>query len=104
MIVQDSVSELQAVQPDVAVVERWADGLHRLVDHIGGHFARAEARERVLAYLQGLLSPVERKNTWQLAEMVGAATPYGFQHLLGRADWDADAVRDELRAYVTEHL
>lgn len=103
-MVQQRASALQVVQPDVAVVEGWADGLHRLVDRIGRHFARAEARERVLTYLQGLMSPVERKNTWQLAEMVGAATPYGFQHLLGRADWDADAVRDEVWAYVTEQL
>ena len=53
---------------------------------------------------RGLLSPSERKNGWQVAEAAGATTPYGMQHLLGRAVWDADAVRDELRAYVVEHL
>src|SRR5919204_825509 len=68
------------------------------------YFARAEPRQRALAYLRGLLSPAERKNSWQLAEISGAATPYGFQHLLGRADWDPDAVRDELRRYVVQHL
>jgi len=47
---------------------------------------------------------VERKNGWQLAEAAGDATPDATQHLLGRADWDADAVRDDLRAYVVEHL
>jgi SRSO17 transposase len=51
-----------------------------------------------------LLSPVERKNGWQLAEAAGDPTPYATQHLLGRADWDADAVREDLRAYVVEHL
>jgi SRSO17 transposase len=51
-----------------------------------------------------LLSAVERKNGWQLAEVAGNATPYGLQHLLGRANWDADAVRDDLREYVLEHL
>ncbi len=51
-----------------------------------------------------MLGPVERKNSWQLAEAVGDRTPYGIQHLLGRADWDADAVRDDLQAYVSEHL
>jgi SRSO17 transposase len=51
-----------------------------------------------------LLSPIERKNGWQLAEQVGNQTPYGIQNLLGRAQWDADAVRDEHRAYVVEHL
>ena len=68
------------------------------------YFARAEPRQRALAYVRGLLSPAERKNSWQLAEVSGAATPYGFQHLLGRADWDPDAVRDELRRYVVQHL
>jgi SRSO17 transposase len=71
---------------------------------IGPRFARAEARRRVQAYLRGLLSPVERKNGWQLAEAVGDRTPYALQHLLGRADWDPDLVRDDLRAYVVEHL
>jgi SRSO17 transposase len=50
-----------------------------------------------------LLSPAERKNSWQLAEISGAANPYGF-HLLGRADWDADALRDKVRTYVTDYL
>jgi SRSO17 transposase len=91
-------------EPDPAVVHGWAATLGALADRIGRHFARAEPRRRVLAYLQGLLSPVDRKNGWQLAEAAGAATPYGVQHLLGRAIWDADAVRDELRTYVVEHL
>jgi SRSO17 transposase len=103
MMVQDGTLEGD-VQASVDTVEGWAAGLGELVNRMGHHFARSEARERVLAYLQGLLSPVQRKNSWQLAEAVGDPTPYGIQHLLGRADWDADAVRDELRRYVTEHL
>ncbi len=55
-------------------------------------------RGRAQAYLRGLLSPVERKNGWQLAEAAGDRTPYALQHLLGQADWDPDAVRDDLRA------
>lgn len=54
--------------------------------------------------MRGLLSSVERKNSWQLAEVCGDATPYGFQHLLGRADWEADAVRDALRHDLVPHL
>ena len=68
------------------------------------YFTRAEPVQRALAYVRGLLSPAERKNSWQLAEVSGDATPYGFQHLLGRADWEPDAVRDELRWYVLDHL
>ena len=55
-------------------------------------------------YLKGLLSPVERKNGWQLAEQVGNTTPYGVQRLLSSYRWDADLVRDDLRDYVVEHL
>src|SRR5258706_14682087 len=55
-------------------------------------------------YVDGLLSPVERKNGWQLAEHAGEARPYGMQRLLAGAKWDADAVRDDLQAYVLEHL
>src|SRR6266581_3373344 len=52
----------------------------------------------------GLLSSVERKNGWQLAEEAGEATPDGMQRLLSTAHWDADTVRDDLIAYVKEHL
>ena len=65
---------------------------------------RAETRTRAMASLAGLLSPAERKNSWQLAEISGEQNPYGFQHLLGRADWDPEDLRDRLRAYVTAYL
>jgi SRSO17 transposase len=67
-------------------------------------FARSDALVRAMSYLAGLLSSAERKNSWQLAEITGAPNPYGFQHLLGRADWDADALRDHLRIYVLDYL
>jgi SRSO17 transposase len=54
--------------------------------------------------VRGLLSAVERKNSWQLAEVSGDATPYGFQYLLGRAAWEADAVRDEWRHDLVQQL
>jgi SRSO17 transposase len=82
----------------------WTQELRALVDQIGSRFARREARERVLAYLSGLLSPLKRKNGWQLAEQAGDRTPYAMQHLLDRAKWDADAVCDDLQAYVRTHL
>src|SRR5919199_2528313 len=89
---------------DVGAVATWAEGLEAVHARVAPRFARAEPRRRALAYLGGLLSPVERKNGWQLAEQAGEATPDGMQHLLARADWDADQVRDDLRAYVVEHL
>ncbi len=90
--------------PTPLAVAGWIPDLHALVDQLGPRFTRREARQRVLAYLSGLLSPVERKNGWQVAEQAGDRTPYALQHLLGRAQWDADAVRDDLQTYVRAHL
>ena len=85
-------------------VEAWAAGLAELHARIAPRFARSEPRERVVAYVGGLLAPLERKNSWTLAERAGEAVPDGMQRLLMSADWDADAVRDDVRDYVVEHL
>jgi SRSO17 transposase len=82
----------------------WQQTLETLLDRVGMHFGRKEMQERARDYLQGLLRPVERKNGWQLAEATGHAVPYSIQHLLDRARWDADAVRDEVRDYALEYL
>ena len=82
----------------------WTDEFAAVVGRIGLRFARAEARAHATAYLRGLLGRVERKNSWQLAEAAGDARPYGLQQFLSRATWDPDAVRDDLRDYVVEHL
>jgi hypothetical protein len=58
----------------------------------------------LLAPLQGLLAPLERKNGWHLAEAAGDCSPHGMQEFLSRVHWDADALRDDLRAYVVEQL
>jgi SRSO17 transposase len=89
---------------DIEEVQGWAAGLEGLHARIAGRFARAEPRRRALAYLRGLLGNVTRKNGWQLAEHAGERTPDGMQRLLATADWDPDWVRDDLRAYVVEHL
>ena len=89
---------------EVAEVARWADGIERAHERIAGRFRRPESRRRALAYLRGLLSSVERKNGWQLAEQAGDATPDGVQRLLYNYRWDADLVRDDLGDYVVEHL
>ena len=85
-------------------MQGWKGELVRLHQRIGDVFARSEVRERSLAYLEGLLSGCERKNSWQVAECVGDASPYGMQYLLGRARWDADMLRTRLSEYVKEAL
>ncbi|WP_210583156.1 IS701 family transposase [Streptomyces sp. GESEQ-35] len=74
------------------------------MSRIAGRFSRVEPRRRVRRLVSGLLSDLPRKNCWTLAEHAGDATPDGMQHLLHRAKWDADAIRDDIRAYVVEHL
>src|SRR6266478_8716117 len=88
----------------VADVWRWAETLEKLHARIAPHFARPEPRRRALAYLQGILSEISRKNGWQLAEHAREANPYGMQRLLSSAVWEADLVRDDLREYVLEQL
>lgn len=89
---------------DRKTLSSWIEELEVVHERIAPRFARSEVRQRANDYLRGLLGSVERKNGWQLAEAAGNATPYGLQHLLGRANWDADLVRDDLREYVLEHL
>jgi SRSO17 transposase len=85
-------------------VARWTRQLDALHERLAPHFVRAEPRRRTRAYLQTVLAGAGRRNGWQLAEAAGEATPYGMQRLIASATWDADAVRDDLRAYVVEHL
>ena len=89
---------------DLLDVQVWNVYWAQVERRIGSVFARSEARTRAMTYLAGLLSPAERKNSWQLAEISGDPNPYGFQHVLGRADWEPDTLRDRLRTYVTDYL
>jgi SRSO17 transposase len=70
----------------------------------GARFRRVEPRRRARALVAGLLARLPRKNCWTIAEHAGDAAPDGMQHLLARAKWDADGVRDDVRGYVAEHL
>jgi SRSO17 transposase len=100
----DMLPENPPTALDIRDVEVWNIYWGQLERRIASVFARSDALVRAMAYLAGLLSPAERKNSWQLAEMMGAPNPYGFQHLLGRADWQPDTLRDFLRTYVTDYL
>ena len=90
--------------PSSSPQEVWTAAFNELGQRIRQYFVRPEPYRRTLTYMQGLMSPVERKNGWQVAEEVGEATPYAMQHLLDRARWDCDRVRDELQTYVRKTL
>ncbi len=83
---------------------RWLGVLDELMTRIAGRFRRVEPRRRARAFVLGLLAELPRKNCWTIAEHAGDPSPDGMQHLLARAKWDAEGVRDDLRGCVVEHL
>ncbi|MFD5869548.1 hypothetical protein ACFWGD_13215 [Corynebacterium sp. NPDC060344] len=82
------------------VAEQWNLELDDLFVNIGHRFGRVEPRRRMRDYVRGLLAPVARKNSWQLAEQAGHATPDGLQHLRAAAKRNPDDIRDDLQEYV----
>jgi SRSO17 transposase len=96
-----TVAAGHSVDGDLAL---WQAGLEELLGRVAGRFPRVEPRRRARAFVQGLLADLPRKNCWTLAEHAGDPSPDGMQHLLARAAWDHDGVRDDLRAYLVEHL
>ena len=92
------------MRTDAPAVERWGRDFEGLLARVGTCFGRHDLRARAGGYVRGLLGRVDRKNGWQVAEYLGDPKPYGVQRLLGRARWDADRLRDEVRRYAAEHL
>jgi len=82
----------------------WKHELSELKSRLAPIFRRRELQETGGAFLDGLLSGIDRKTGWLLAEQAGAEHPYRMQSLLGRSRWDAEALRDKVRAYVIEAL
>jgi SRSO17 transposase len=83
---------------------RWQELVDQVMGRVAGRFARVDLRHRAKAFVLGLLADLPRKNCWTIAEHAGDANPDGMQHLLARAVWDHDAVRDDVRALLVEQL
>jgi len=84
--------------------ERWLVEFDTGFAAIAGRFGRVEPRRRARLFLLGLLSDVDTRWCWQLAERAADASPHGMQRLLGESVWDADAVRDDVRGYAVDAL
>jgi SRSO17 transposase len=82
----------------------WQEAWQGLWGRVAGRFARADLRWRAKAFVRGLLADLPRKNCWTIAEHAGDPNPDGMQHLLARAVWDQDKVRDDVRDWLVEHL
>jgi SRSO17 transposase len=92
-----AVAAAHSVDPD-----RWHTEFSAVLDRIARRFRRYEPLRHAGELMAGMVSGLDRKNCWTIAEHRGAVTPDGLQHLLARASWDADAVRDDLRDYVID--
>lgn len=96
--------DLPPVVTDQERAEDFCDRLEQLLLEAGGVFPRADLRRRAAVCVRGLLGPLSRKNGWQISEHAGEASPWGQQHLLDRAVWNADELRDFTRRYVVAGL
>lgn len=99
-----TTEDLTAAAGDSVDADVWLQEFDCAFARIAGRLSRVEPRRRARALLLGLLSDVDSRSCWQLAEQAGDATPHGMQRLLGEARWDADAVRDDVRRYVVDEL
>jgi hypothetical protein len=87
-----------------ADLDLWESELEILLARIGPLFYRRESKKHAEQYVRGLLSPVERKNGWTIAEYVGELEPKALQRFLNLSPWDADAVLDLNREYAMGQL
>lgn len=88
---------VHSVDPD-----RWQTEFSAVIDRIAPRFRRYEPLLHAAELMSGMVSGLDRKNCWTIAEHRGAVSPDGLQHLLARASWGADDVRDDLRDYVVD--
>ena len=86
------------------IKETIEEGIKEVTERIKNNFMSRSGREIARQYITGLMSPAERKNGWQISEMIGQSTPYSVQQFLYRGNFSADDLRDDLRDYVQDKL
>ena len=101
MVVKTTTNSALAAEHSIEP-DRWWDEYGALIDRIAPRFRRYEPLRHASTFILGLLSGLDRKNCWTIAEQQGQENPNKLQHLLSRAVWDADEVRDDLRSYVKD--
>src|SRR5246500_3584527 len=84
--------------------ELWASSLREVKKRIRPLFGQERVARSAGLFLEGLLGDEQRKTGWMRAEAAGDPGPWRQQSVLGRNRWDADALRDLVRDYATEHL
>ena len=87
-----------------ADLEVWKSEFEQVCAQFEGRWFRTESREHFRQYLRGLLAPLARKNSWTISEFTGERRPTAIQRFINLTPWDADGLRDEVRAYAMEHF
>ncbi|WP_396787766.1 transposase [Microbispora sp. H10949] len=87
-----------------ADLDAWQSEFERVCTRFEGRWFRTESREHFRQYLRGLLAPLARKNSWTISEFTGECRPTAIQRFINLTPWDADGLRDEVRAYAMEHF
>jgi len=100
----ETTKDLAAAAGESVAADDWLEQLEAGFAYVAGRFSRVEPRRQARAFLLGLLSDVDTRSCWQMAEQAGDGSPHAMQRLLGEAVWDADAVRDDVRGYVVDAL
>jgi SRSO17 transposase len=85
-------------------LELWASSLRDVKARLRPLFGQDRVAASAGRFLDGLLGSEPRKTGWMRAEAAGDPGPWRQQAILGRARWDADALRDIVREYALETL
>src|SRR5271170_1789889 len=100
-MIRRSWTQVASIEETLAL---WAASLQEVKQRIRPLFTQERVARNVGLFLEGLLGDEQRKTGWMRAEAAGDPGPWRQQAILGRRDWDADALRDIVRDYVIEHL
>jgi SRSO17 transposase len=87
-----------------ADLDVWESKLESMLARIRPLFYRTESKRHAEQYMRGLLSSIQRKNGWTIAEHVGEPEPTALQRFLNLSPWDADALLEVNREYAMENL
>jgi SRSO17 transposase len=87
-----------------ADLDVWKSEFEQVCARFEGRWFRTESREHFRQYLRGLLAPLARKNSWTISEFTGERRPTAIQRFINLTPWDADGLRDEVRAYAMEYF
>jgi len=87
-----------------ATLELWASSLRDVKTRMRPLFTQERVAVSAGQFLDGLLGEERRKTGWMRAEAAGDTGPWRQQAILGRGQWDADALRDIVRDYALETL